>query len=480
MFEQHLFKKISDVIWELPVGVRDGMNVPVRVYASKKMLEDIREDRSLDQLINVSMLPGIQKFAIGMPDMHEGYGFPVGGVAAIEYPDGIISPGGIGYDINCGVRLLRSELIEQDVSGEEESVAREMFGVIPSGVGRGGEWKLSDADMDNVLENGVEWAVKNGLGEEDDLAHIESNGRLEHAEAGAVSERAKQRGRDQLGTLGAGNHFAEAGVVDEIFDKDAAEAYGLKKGQVTVMIHTGSRGLGHQVATDYIRLMVGAMARYGIELPDRELACAPFSSEEGKQYYAAMAAAANFAWTNRQMITHRVREGWERLFGSKGTLSIVYDVAHNIAKIEEHELDGSRKKVIVHRKGATRAFGPGHPEIPEAYRAVGQPVLIPGTMGTASYVLAGTNEGMLESFGSCCHGAGRTMSRHAAKKKFHGKAIKSELQERGIIVRSASVPGIAEEAPLAYKDVDEVVLVVDSARLARRVARLRPLAVIKG
>ncbi|MFC1598065.1 RtcB family protein [Patescibacteria group bacterium] len=481
MLELHNFNKINDVTWEIPQDFRDDMRVPARVFATKKMLQDILRDRSLDQLINVATLPGIFKYAIGMPDLHEGYGFPVGGVAAMEFPNGIISPGGIGYDINCGVRLLKSDLTADEIKPQMPSLAREIFHQIPSGVGRGGQWKLSIEQLDEVLCDGVKWAVREGHAEEEDLTRIESNGRLENADPSVVSEHAKKRGSDQLGTLGAGNHFVEVGVVDEIFDESAAKAFGLTKNQVTVMIHTGSRGFGHQVATDYIKTMMSVMPNYGITLPDRELACAPFSSPEGQNYFNAMAAAANFAWTNRQLITFETRHAWLKVFGEAGgRLSIVYDVAHNIAKVEEHEMNGKTKKVIMHRKGATRAFGPGHPELIEEYREVGQPVLIPGTMGTASYVLAGTNEGMKESFGSTCHGAGRTMSRHKAKKQFVGKQLKEELKDQGILIQTGSMRGVAEEAPLAYKDVEDVVEVVHQAKIAKKVARLRPLIVIKG
>lgn len=476
------FTRVSDVIWDLPKTYRGDMRVPARVFATEAMLNEMLRDRSIGQLVNVATLEGIQQYAIGMPDTHEGYGFPVGGVAATLWPEGIISPGGIGYDINCGVRLLRTGMGEQDVRAVADDLAREVFHQIPSGVGRGGQLELSTRQLDEVLERGVEWAVQHGYGVEEDLGHIESNGRLENADPSQVSERAKKRGSDQLGTLGAGNHFAEVDYIDEIYDEETARAFGLHAAQAVVLIHTGSRGLGHQVATDYIRLMMKAMPKYGITLPDRELACAPLSSKEGASYFDAMAAAANFAWTNRQLIVNGVREAWAKVFGGDAAVpEIVYDVAHNIAKVEEHEINGKQVKVIVHRKGATRAFGPGHPELIGAYRESGQPVLIPGTMGTASYVLAGTNEGMKVSFGSSCHGAGRTMSRHAAKKQFHGKELRETLRkEKQIIVQTASNAGVAEEAPRAYKDVDDVVNVVAAAGIAKKVARMRPIIVIKG
>ncbi|MCK4265549.1 RtcB family protein [Candidatus Babeliales bacterium] len=382
---------------------------------------------------------------------------------------------------NCGVRLVRSDAVLDDIKNQLSSFAREIYHWIPSGVGRGGKLKLTPSEIDAVLKHGVKWMVDQGYANKDDIRHIESFGCLDNADPTCVSERAKQRGHDQLGTLGAGNHFAEVDFVEEIYDEDAAKSLNLKKNQIVFLIHTGSRGLGHQVATDYIKLMMDVMSKYGIELPDRELACAPFSSKEGTDYFNAMAAAANFAWSNRQLITWEMRNAWKREFGeSVGELSLVYDVAHNMAKMEEHEIDGKKQQVIMHRKGATRAFGPGHPEIAEEYRAKGQPVLIPGSMGTASYVLMGTNEGMKESFGSCCHGAGRRMSRHAAKKIVHGKELKEKLLEQGIHIVSGSVSRLAEEAPLAYKDVDEVVEVVHTAGIAKKVAKLRPCIVVKG
>ncbi len=453
--------KITDYLWEIPRSFRKDMLVPARIYASEKLLEEIFRDKSLEQLVNVATLPGIQKYAIVMPDAHEGYGFPIGGVAAMELPDGVISPGGIGYDINCGVRLLKSELTFKDVESRAADLARELFRAVPSGVGRGGALKLADRQFDEVLKDGVKWMIKEGYGEADDAEHIESSGNLENADPSAVSTHAKSRGRDQLGTMGAGNHFVEVEKVEKIYDEETAKTFGLSKDQIVVLIHTGSRGLGHQVATDYIRTMLNVMPKYGITLPDRELAYAPFSSPEGQSYFNAMAAAANFAWSNRQMITFEVREVWQKLFGGK--LSILYDVAHNIGKLEEY--DG--KKVIVHRKGATRSFP-------------GQPVLIPGSMGTSSYVLVGAEGATKEAFGSSCHGAGRRMSRHAAKKEVQGSELKEKLESEGISVASGSMSGLAEEAPLAYKDVDEVVEVVHQAGLAQKVVKLKPVAVVKG
>lgn len=463
------FKKISDVLWEIPKSFRSDMLVPARVYATEKMLNDMFRDRSLGQLVNVAVLPGIVKHAMVMPDAHEGYGFPIGGVAATEYPDGVISPGGIGYDINCGVRLLKSELNLDEIKPRLNELAHDMNREIPSGVGRGGRLKLNAAQIDQVLKKGVKWMIQEGYGENDDKNYIESGGALENADPNAVTDHAKKRGRDQLGTMGAGNHFVEIDVIDKVFEEEIAKAFGLYENQIVVLIHTGSRGLGHQIATDHIRVMMNVMPKYGIKLPDNELACAPLSSPEGQNYFNAMAAGANFAWSNRQMITHGVRRSWENTLGtSGGHLKILYDVAHNMAKIEEHEIDGKKKKLIIHRKGATRAFGPGHPEITEEYRDVGQPVLIPGSMGTASYVLAGTTGAMEESFGSCCHGAGRMMSRHAAKRQVQGRDLFKELERKGIHIEAGSMRGLAEEAPLAYKDVDEVCDVVDRAGIAKK------------
>jgi len=481
MFSKENLIKISPVLWEIPQNYRSDMRVPARIFASEKMLEDISGDRSIEQLINVATLQGIQGYAYAMPDAHEGYGFPIGGVAATSLKNGVISPGGIGYDINCGVRLLKATVTLEQVKDKFESLAREIYHCIPSGVGRGGKLKLGTNELDKLLKNGAKWMLQKNYATQNDIACIESNGCLENADPSAVSPHAKKRGQDQVGTLGAGNHFAEVGFVDEIYDEKAAQAFGIFKDQITVLIHTGSRGLGHQVATDYLKIMMKAMTKYNIHIPDRELACVPFNSEEGRNYFNAMAAAANFAWANRQMITHLVRNAWQKELGKGGgNLSLLYDVAHNIAKIETHEIANKKQQVIVHRKGATRAFPPNHPELNEQYRPIGQPVLIPGSMGTASYVLCGTEEGMKTSFGSTCHGAGRRMSRRAAKKAIHGKTLKQDLEERGILIRAGSIPGLAEEAPMAYKDVDKVVEVVHTAKIAKKVAKLRPCVVIKG
>lgn len=471
--------KLSDVIWEIPRSYRSDMRVPARIYAAGEMLDMIMQDRSIEQLINVSTLPGIQHAALVMPDVHEGYGFPIGGVAATLYPDGVISPGGIGYDINCGVRLLRSQQHSDEISHLIEPLSKEIFKEVPCGVGRGGLLKLSKQELDKVMLKGAGWAVENGYGKEDDLAFIESNGCIPGANPSIVSDHAKSRGADQLGTMGAGNHFVEVDRVNKIFDNDSAQAFGLFEGQIVILIHTGSRGLGHQVATDHIRIMLNVMDKYNISLPDRELACVPFSSHEGKEYFSAMASAANFAFANRQLITDEVRKAYKKILGSSGELDLLYDVAHNIAKIEKHLVHGELKKLIVHRKGATRAFGPGSDDIPEAYRSFGQPVLIPGSMGTASYVLAGTAQSE-ETFSSTCHGAGRQMSRHAARKKVDVNRLRKELLDEGIFIQAGSIKGIAEEAPAAYKDVHTVVDVVARAGIAKKVARLKPLAVIKG
>ena len=480
MFEKKNIKKIHDYLWEIPKTYRNDMKVPARIYSTVKMLDSVLLDKSLDQLVNVATLPGIQKAALVMPDVHEGYGFPIGGVAAMEFPNGAISPGGIGYDINCGVRLLKSDLVIDDIKSSLEYLAKSLFRAIPSGVGRHGRVNLVKKELDEVLSNGINWAVKAGYASNDDAKFIESNGCLPNANPDAVSQHAKNRGHNQLGTMGAGNHFVEVDVVDKVFDNKTAQSFGLFENQIVVLVHTGSRGLGHQVATDYIRIMLNAMPKYNISLPDRELACAPFSSREGQDYFNAMAAAANFAWVNRQLIAWEVRIEWEEVFSKKNKLSLLYDVAHNIAKIEKHKINGKKEKLILHRKGATRAFGPGNPDLVSEYQESGQPVIIPGSMGSSSYVLAGTNRGMEESFGSSCHGAGRVMSRHFAKKQIQGKKLIADLEKEGIIIKTGSVRDLPEEAPFAYKDIHDVVDVVHMAGIARKVARLRPVVVIKG
>lgn len=479
MISKKDFKKLNDYLWEIPRSFRHDMRVPARIYLSERMLESTFQDRSVGQLINIATLPGIIKYSLAMPDIHEGYGFPIGGVAAINMTDGVISPGGVGYDINCGVRLLKSNLGQKEIQPQLNRLATEIQNQVPSGLGRGRKIKLSIDQVSKILEQGIPFLVKKGYGTNEDVENCESGGRLEQADASTVSDKAKNRGRGQVGTLGSGNHFVEIQKVEEIFDEKVAETFGLFKDQLVIMIHTGSRGLGHQIATDYIRTMMQAMAKYEIRLPDRELAACPINSFEGKNYLAAMAAGANYAWSNRHMITHYVRGAWKRILGEKEELELLYDVAHNIAKVEEHEINGEKMKLIVHRKGATRAFPPGHPEVPERYRKVGQPVLIPGTMGTASYVLVGTEKSR-EAWYTVCHGAGRIMSRRAATRKFPGNEVVRNLEAKGIIVKCHSFRGIAEEAPLAYKNVDNVVEIVDKAGLAKKVAKLIPLAVIKG
>lgn len=476
MFSKEILQKVQKNIWEIPKSYREDMCVPARVFASERMLDDITTDRSLEQLVNVSTLPGIQEFAISMPDIHEGYGFPIGGVAALSVEDGVISPGGVGYDINCGVRLLKSKKTVKDIESSIVDLANQVQRDTPSGVGRGGELVLSQDEMDELLEGGVPWIIKKGYGLEGDEEFLEQGGRFDEADSSLITDHAKKRGRDQVGTLGAGNHFVEVQKVHEVLDDEIAQTFGLFKDQIVVMIHTGSRGLGHQVCTDYLRVMVQAMAKYDITLPDRELASVPFLSKEGQEYFKAMNAAANFGFCNRQVLTHLVRGSWKQIIDKKEDLSILYDVGHNMAKRETH--DG--KEVVVHRKGATRAFGPGHPEIPKQYQSVGQPVIIPGSMGTFSYVLAGTNESMKQSFGSTCHGAGRRMSRKKAKKVIDYNKLKQELDEYHVVARAGSARGLVEEAPGAYKDIDDVVNVVQETGIAKKVVKLKPLVVVKG
>ena len=470
--------KINDYLWEIPKSFRPDMRVPARIYVSEKILEAVEED-ALKQVVNVASLPGIMNYSLAMPDLHTGYGFVIGGVAATKYPDGVISPGGVGYDISCAVRLLKSDLTREEVSPYLDKLAAEIQKEVPSGLGRGRTIKLSIEQIDKILEGGVPKLVKQGYGEKEDIENCEEKGRMEQADASCVSERAKNRGRDQVGTLGSGNHFCSLEKVEKVFDEESAKVFGLFEGQVVVMIHTGSRGLGHQIATDYIHIMMRAMPKYSIRLPDRELACAPFSSSEGQRYFKAMSCGTNYAYSNRHMIAYYVKKAWKKVLGERTNLRLLYDVAHNIAKVEEHQIDGEKMKLVVHRKGATRAFPAGHPEIPEKYRKVGQPVLIPGTMGTASYVCIGTEKGK-ETFYSTAHGAGRAMSRHAAMRMVSGQEVVKKLEQKGIIVKCRSMRGIAEEAPLAYKDIDSVVEVVHQAGLSKKVARLIPLAVIKG
>lgn len=471
--------RIDDTCWEIPAEARADMRVPARVFADAELLDEIGGDLSLEQIQNVATLPGVYGAALAMPDIHQGYGFPVGGVAATVAPDGVISPGGVGYDINCGVRLLALPVTVEELGRRVEPLVSEIARRVPVGTGRSGGLKLDGRALDRVMTHGPRiLAAEHGIGTPEDVERTESRGCMEGADPAAVSDRARSRGAGQLGTLGSGNHFLEVQRVGAVLRSEAADAYGLSEGQVTVLIHSGSRGLGHQVCTDYVRRMDSALARHRIKLPDRQLACAPLSSPEGRAYMSAMAAAANFAWANRATLAHRVREAIRKVLGrdiAERTRQ-VYDVAHNIAKLEEH---GGRT-LCVHRKGATRAFPPGSPDIPPAYRRVGQPVFIPGSMGTSSWVLAGQPGAMERSFGSACHGAGRRLSRAAAKRRVKGDELRRELEARGIVVRAPSNVGLAEEAPIAYKDVDRVVRVVERAGLAARVAELLPIGVVKG
>ena len=461
-------------------GIRKqgGMRVPGLIYASDSLAKEIARDKAPEQVANVAHLPGIIGHSIAMPDIHWGYGFPIGGVAAFDEEEGVLSPGGVGYDINCGVRLLSSKLDRSDIEDRLPELATALHRAIPAGVGSESHRKLSDAELTVVLERGARWAVAEGYGRAEDLETAEEGGCIAGADTSQVSERARERGRPQLGSLGSGNHFCEVGIVDEIYDEAAAAAFGLRKGAVTVLIHSGSRGLGYQVCDDSLRSMLRAADRYGIALPDRQLAAAPLASDEARRYFGAMACAINFAFANRQMMTHFVRQTMDRMFGAE--LELVYDVCHNIAKWERHVVDGVERRVCVHRKGATRAFGPGHPDVPERYRAVGQPVMVPGDMGRYSYVLAGTAKAMEETWGSSCHGAGRTMSRAAAKKAARGRPIYRELEDKGIYVRSDSRETLAEEMSEAYKDVAEVIETMHGAGIATKVAKLVPVAVIKG
>jgi tRNA-splicing ligase RtcB len=483
MVQKHDFKQLDRHLFEVPVAFRKDMRVPARFYADEELLKGIITDNSLQQLINTATLPGIVKYALAMPDIHQGYGFPIGGVVATELPDGIISPGGVGYDINCGVRLLATHMNLEELRPHLDKLATILYTNCPSGVGKGGNIKLKPGELDQVISQGARWAVKRGYGTEADLERTEENGCLEGADPAKVSQRAKDRGKGQVGTLGAGNHFIEIDVVQTVLDETAAQRIGLHEGQIAVQIHCGSRGLGHQVCGDYVRRFQKMINKYGLNLPDRELVCAPLSSADGQDYLAAMKAAANYAFANRQVLTFHIRNSFEQVLAGKVSnhqVFQIYDIAHNMAKVETHRIDGKEVRLCVHRKGATRAFGPGSPELPPVYRDIGQPVLVPGSMGTASWVLVGTERSMAQTFGSTCHGAGRTMSRKKAKKTIHGASLREELEGRGIHVRAGSMSGLAEEAPKAYKDVDRVVEVVQSAGIAKRVAQLKPVAVIKG
>ncbi|MDD4308484.1 MAG: RtcB family protein [Thermoplasmata archaeon] len=476
--------KLDDFRFEIPMSYKKGMRTAGIIFADTRMMDQVRKDNALEQVANVAFIPGILGRSMAMPDIHWGYGFPIGGVAATDFDEGVLSPGGVGFDINCGVRLVRTNLSENDVKDKVSKLIDSMFENVPSGLGSKGKVRLDQKELTDVLDTGSEWAVKNGYGWESDLTHTEENGRMKNADSSFVSHDAKKRGAPQLGSLGAGNHFLEIQRVEEIFDPVAAKAYGIDHvGQIMVMIHTGSRGAGHQIATEYIREMESAVKKYNIDLPDRQLACAPAHSPEGEAYFKAMACGANFAWANRQLILHWVRESFEKVMARSAEemdMKLVYDVCHNIAKLEEHQIDGRRKKVYVHRKGATRAFGPGHSDVPQDYRDVGQPVIIPGDMGTASYVLAGTDNAMKETWGSTCHGAGRVMSRQQAIRQFTSGQIKDNLKRDGIYVRAASSDVLTEEAPHAYKRIDDVVKVVHGAGISKLVARLKPLGVMKG
>ena len=475
-------RRIDETKIEVPLDYKKGMRVKGIIYVDA-VLEKELETQSIEQVANVAMLPGIMKSSMAMPDVHTGYGFSIGGVAAFHLKAGIVSPGGVGYDINCGVRLLKSNFRKDEVIPKIKDLVAMLYSEIPSGVGSKGKIRLRSADERRLLSKGARWAVEQGFGDAGDLEKMESGGCIEGADPSLISDKAYERGKAQQGTLGSGNHFLEVQYVDEIYDEHAAHSLGLFHDQITVMIHTGSRGFGHQVCTDFLQVMTKAASKYKIELPDRELACAPFESPEAQDYLAAMKAAANYAWANRQCIMHWAREAFMKVFRiSPGKLgmTLIYDVAHNIAKVEEHHVNGETMKLIVHRKGATRAFPPGHPELPEVYRHIGQPVLIPGDMGRASFVLLGTEKAMQETFGSTCHGAGRVMSRHQALKRAKGRAIWREMEDKGIIVMAAGRGTLAEEMSEAYKDISNVVDVVHHAGISRKVARLRPIGVIKG
>lgn len=483
MVTQRDILQINANCFEVPASFRKDMRVPARFYSDPALIGDLIKDNSLDQLVNTTVLPGVVAPALAMPDIHQGYGFPIGGVVATQLPDGVISPGGVGYDINCGVRLLGTRISREEIAPYLSPLLSLIDTHCPSGVGKGGILRLNDKELNRVLHEGARWALGKGFATASDLERTEEKGCLAGASAEAVSSRAKDRGRDQMGTLGAGNHFIEIDVVDEIFHSKAADRMGLFAGQVVVQIHCGSRGLGHQVCGDYVKRFQNVVHRYGINLPDRELVCAPVSSPEGMDYLAAMNAAANFAFANRQVLAHRIRESFSLALAGKiqaHKVYQIYDIAHNMAKIETHDIEGKKLTLCVHRKGATRAFGPGAPEVPPDYRDIGQPVLVPGSMGTASWVLLGTEAAMRLTFGSCCHGAGRRMSRHQAKKMVRGAELRKKLEADGILVQSGSLSGLAEEAPIAYKDVDKVVSIVHNAGIAKKVARLSPIAVIKG
>ena len=475
--------RVDECVWEIPKDFRADMRVPARIYADESLLDDALQDRSVDQLVNTATLPGIVNYAIAMPDIHQGYGFPIGGVVATALPDGVISPGGVGFDINCGVRVLASHLTADELEPHIKHLATVLYENCPSGVGSTGSVKLKNGELETVLNEGARWAIGRGYARPEDLERTEEFGALASANAAAVSHKAMERGQDQLGTLGAGNHFIEVDRVATVYDHDAAGRFGLFENQIVTQIHCGSRGLGHQVCQDYVDRFQSTVRKYSIVLPDRELVAAPYSSPEGQQYAQAMAAAANYAFSNRQVLAFHIRRSFEQALRGKVSdydLDQVYDIAHNMAKVEEHNVNGKLSRVLVHRKGATRAFGPGSAVLPDDLREVGQPVLIPGSMGSMSFILVGTAGSMAQTFGSSSHGAGRVMSRHQARKQVRGEKLREQLQARGIAVRAGSMSGLAEEAPNAYKDVSRVVDVVDRAGIGKKVARLEPVAVIKG
>lgn len=480
----HVIEKVNEFEFKINVDDSKKMNVPVTIYADDSLILKMSEDRTLDQAVNVSTLPGVRKHVVVLPDGHEGYGFPVGGVAATDMEEGVISPGGVGYDINCGVRLLRSNLNLNQVKPHLKDLVNELFNSIPSGVGSEGAIKLTRSELDELLIEGVDWAIEHGYGYKQDSEVCEEKGRMIGANPGSVSDTARKRGAPQLGSLGSGNHFLEIQQIQEIFDENAAKVMGIEKGQITVLIHCGSRGFGHQVCSDYLRYSEKSLKKYNIELIDRELACVPNNSIEGENYRKAMYCALNFAWSNRQIITHFIRKTFEKIFSSSETgldMKLVYDVAHNIAKVERHKVDGEgMRDLVIHRKGATRAFPAGMEQVPEKYRQIGQPVFIPGSMGTASWILVGNKKSLDLSFGSTAHGAGRTMSRGAAKRSYTIEKVKAELDSKGIYIKALTKNGIVEETPLAYKDVDSVVNVSDKLGIATKVAKLVPIGVIKG
>ena len=476
-------KKIGENQYQIDADPNTGMNVPVRIYADEPLLQKMLSDRTIMQARNVASIPGIVSHSVVLPDGHEGYGFPVGGVAAMDAEEGMISPGGVGYDINCGVRLLRSNLTEQTVRSKLKDLVNDLFSSIPSGVGSKGAVRLTNSELDEVLGNGVNWASDHGYGSTNDSDVCEENGKIPGADPNKVSDKARKRGAPQLGSLGSGNHFLEIQKVAEIHDEEAANRMGIKEGTITVLIHCGSRGFGHQVCSDYLRVAEQAMEKYNIHLPDRELACVPNNSEEGESYRKAMFAALNFAWSNRQMITHWTRKSFERVFNQTESdldMKLVYDVAHNIAKVEKHKVDGKERKLVVHRKGATRAFPSNRDEIPSKYRDLGQPVLVPGSMGTSSWILLGKPNSMDLSFGSTAHGAGRTMSRSQARRNYTEDYVKKSLNDKGIFIKALTRDGVVEETPEAYKDVDAVVNVSHNLGIATKVAKLIPIGVIKG